>query len=138
MWHTRSCVPVAEDRNPGFVRGRAPHRVDCATGTLGDLLTASAAGLARRGVPDLRRHLLVGAIWGVWHIPYMRATPGYTGLPPVTFAVQLTGSILAMALVYGQMREKSRTVWPTVLGRSDSVIMTEAPDTPAGRQTPTS
>jgi membrane protease YdiL (CAAX protease family) len=71
--------------------------------------------LARLGVPDLRRHLLVGVIWGVWHIPYILVTPGYTDLPALTFAVLLAASMLSMAVVYGQMRKASGTVWTAVL-----------------------
>jgi hypothetical protein len=72
--------------------------------------------LARLGIPDLRRHLLVGVIWAVWHIPYILSYPGgYTKLPPVLFALVFVGSVLAMAVVHGQLRKASGTVWTVVL-----------------------
>jgi membrane protease YdiL (CAAX protease family) len=71
--------------------------------------------LARLGIPDLRRHFLVGVIWAVWHIPYILGIPGYTELSPALFAVLLMGSILAVAVVHGQLRKASGSVWPVVL-----------------------
>lgn len=71
--------------------------------------------LARLGLPDLRRHLLVGLIWAVWHIPYILQTPGYITLPPALYALLMVGGFLAMAVVYGQLRKASGTVWTAVL-----------------------
>ena len=71
--------------------------------------------LARLGLPDLRRHLLVGLIWAVWHIPYILQTPGYIALPPALYALLMVGGFLAMAVVYGQLRKASGTVWTAVL-----------------------
>ncbi|MCB0110516.1 MAG: CPBP family intramembrane metalloprotease [Caldilineaceae bacterium] len=71
--------------------------------------------LARLGIPDLRRHLLVGMIWAVWHIPYFWATPGFITLPPALYALLMVGGFLAMAVVHGQLRKVSGTVWTVVL-----------------------
>lgn len=71
--------------------------------------------LARVGIPDLRRHLLVGLIWAVWHIPYFLAMPGFIALPPVLYALLMVGGFLAQAVVYGQLRKASGTVWTAVL-----------------------
>ena len=39
--------------------------------------------LAALGVPALRRHLAVGVLWAVWHVPYIVAFgDGYTDAPP--------------------------------------------------------
>jgi membrane protease YdiL (CAAX protease family) len=107
------------------------------TGSLGALLAATAVELAPRlvfagfeelgwrgyleprlaalGVPDLRRHFLVGLIWAVWHIPYIMNTPAYTELSPVIFAPLLLGGVTVMAVVYGQLRRASNSVWPVVI-----------------------
>lgn len=73
--------------------------------------------LASLGVPPLRRHLLVGALWAVWHVPYIVAFgDGYTELP---LAVQLplfTVAVLAMAVIWGVARARTGSVWPAVLG----------------------
>jgi membrane protease YdiL (CAAX protease family) len=71
--------------------------------------------LTRLGIPDLRRHFMVGIIWAVWHIPYVLGTPAYTELSPVPFAALFMGSILVMAVVHGQLRKASGSVWPVVL-----------------------
>src|SRR5919106_2928205 len=107
------------------------------SGTLGALLAAAALELAPRlvfagfeewgwrgyleprlaalGVPDLRRHFLVGLTWAAWHIPYIMTTPGYSELPPVVFAPLVLGGVMAMAVVYGQLRRASGSVWPVVI-----------------------
>lgn len=71
--------------------------------------------LARLGLPDLRRHLLVGVIWAVWHIPYFWVMPGFTTLPPALYGLLMVGGFLAMAVVHGQLRKASGTVWTVVL-----------------------
>lgn len=71
--------------------------------------------LAKVGIPDLQRHLLVGMIWAVWHIPYILETPGYIALPLALYALLMVGGFLAMAVVYGQLRKTSGTVWTSVL-----------------------
>ncbi|MCB0079486.1 MAG: hypothetical protein KDE47_01075, partial [Caldilineaceae bacterium] len=71
--------------------------------------------LARLGLPDLRRHFLVGMIWAVWHIPYFWATPGFIVLPPALYAWLMVSGFLARAVVHGQLRKASGTVWTVVL-----------------------
>lgn len=72
--------------------------------------------LARLGMPDLSRHLLVGIIWALWHVPYILSYPGgYTELPLGIFVLLFVGSVLAMAVVHGQLRKASGTVWTAVL-----------------------
>ncbi len=67
------------------------------------------------GIPDAKRHVVVGVIWAVWHIPYIVAVPDYTELPWPTFAPLLMGGIVVMALVHGQLRQASGSVWPVVV-----------------------
>jgi len=71
--------------------------------------------LAEMGVPDLRRHLMVGSIWAVWHVPYIITTSGYSDLSPWLLAPLLLTGVLVMAVVYGQLRKLSGSVWPVVL-----------------------
>lgn len=79
--------------------------------------------LAQLGVPDLRRHLLVGVIWAVWHIPYILNIPGYSELSPVILAPLLLAGVLVMAVVYGQLRKASGSVWPVVLAHGIGNIL---------------
>ena len=73
--------------------------------------------LAALGVPALRRHLAVGALWAVWHVPYIVALgDDYSELP---LAVQLplfSVAVLAMAVIWGVARDRTGSVWPAVLG----------------------
>jgi len=66
------------------------------------------------GIPPLRRHLIVGALWGIWHFPLILWTP-YTTSPMALFLPLFMVGILLMALIYGRMRSSSQTVWPAVL-----------------------
>lgn len=71
--------------------------------------------LAALGVAPARRHLIVAAVWGVWHLPYILALEDYTELP---LAVQLPlflAAVTAMSYWYGVVRERSGSVWPAVL-----------------------
>ena len=67
--------------------------------------------LAALGVPALRRHLAVGALWAVWHVPYIVALgDDYTELP---LAVQLplfSVAVLAMAVIWGVARDRTGSV----------------------------
>lgn len=73
--------------------------------------------LAALGVPALRRHLAVGVLWAVWHVPYIVAFgDGYTTLPLVVQIPMFTVAVLAMAVVWGVARDRTGSVWPAVLG----------------------
>lgn len=66
------------------------------------------------GVPDLKRHLFVGVIWSIWHFPLILSTD-YTDISFVIFFPLFIIGVLVMALVYGQLRKHSKTVWTPVL-----------------------
>ena len=66
------------------------------------------------GVPDLQRHFFVGFIWAIWHFPLILATP-YTETPYVIYLPIFVVGTMFTAVVYGQMRKASRTVWTSVL-----------------------
>lgn len=73
--------------------------------------------LAALGVPALRRHLAVGVLWAVWHVPYIVAFgDGYTTLPLVVQLPMFTVAVLAMAVIWGVARDRTGSVWPAVLG----------------------
>jgi membrane protease YdiL (CAAX protease family) len=73
--------------------------------------------LAALGVPALRRHLAVGVLWAVWHVPYIVAFgDGYTELPLALQLPLFTIAVLAMAVIWGVARDRTGSVWPAVLG----------------------
>lgn len=70
---------------------------------------------------DYVGHLLVGLVWGVWHIPYYlffldRAViQDYTSLDLPVFIPLAIVVIISYALVYGEIRLLTNSVWPAVL-----------------------
>ena len=73
--------------------------------------------LAALGVPALRRHLAVGVLWAVWHVPYIVAFgDAYTTLPLAVQIPMFSVAVLAMAVLWGVARDRTGSVWPAVLG----------------------
>jgi membrane protease YdiL (CAAX protease family) len=70
--------------------------------------------LSALGVPDLRRHIIVGLIWAVWHFPLILATD-YTDVQLGVFLPLFVIGVVVAAIVYGQVRKASNTVWTAVL-----------------------
>lgn len=70
--------------------------------------------LGALGVPDLQRHLTVGLVWGLWHFPLILSTD-YTQVPYVVFLPAFLLGVTVQAVVYGQIRKASGTVWTAVL-----------------------
>jgi uncharacterized protein len=70
--------------------------------------------LAALGVPDIWRHLFVGLVWAVWHFPLF-LTPGFTEIHYAIFFPLFVISVMLAAIVYGQLRKASGTVWTSVL-----------------------
>ncbi len=80
--------------------------------------------LAALGVLGLRRHLMVGALWAVWHVPYIVAFgDGYTPLPLAVQIPLFTVAVLAMAVIWGVVRERTGSVWPAVLGHGVANVL---------------
>jgi len=75
------------------------------------------------GMPDLKRHLFVGVIWAVWHFPLILSTD-YTKIPYAIFLPLFVIGVTITAIVYGQLRKASETVWTSVLmhGIANTVI----------------
>jgi membrane protease YdiL (CAAX protease family) len=60
-------------------------------------------------------HILVGLIWGLWHVPYLTAiTPYTTASLAALWPRFLLGTIVA-SIVYGEIRILTHSVWPAVL-----------------------
>jgi membrane protease YdiL (CAAX protease family) len=71
--------------------------------------------LAANGVPRMTNHLIVGLIWAVWHIPYILGSPGYSQVSGWLFAPLFLVGVLAMAVILGETRLRTRSVWPAVV-----------------------
>jgi membrane protease YdiL (CAAX protease family) len=67
------------------------------------------------GVPAARRHLIVAAVWGLWHVPYILAVDVMTDLPLAGYIPLFLLAIVPMAFIYGVVRERTGTVWPAVI-----------------------
>ena len=70
--------------------------------------------LAALPVPDFPRHLFVGVIWALWHFPLILSTD-YTTIPYLIFLPMFVIGVVVAAIVYGQLRKHSGTVWTSVL-----------------------
>lgn len=70
---------------------------------------------AALGISDLKRHIIVGLIWALWHVPYILNVPAYTELSPGLFIPLFILGVLVMAIVYGQLFKLSGSIWPVVI-----------------------
>lgn len=60
-------------------------------------------------------HGIVGLIWASWHLPYMNELWAHAGVSPLTLLpLFLLGTVLS-AVVYGEIRLGTGSVWPAVL-----------------------
>ncbi|MBN2500193.1 MAG: CPBP family intramembrane metalloprotease [Anaerolineales bacterium] len=66
-------------------------------------------------------HVLVGLVWGGWHIPYYlglldQATyQSYTSQPLAVFLPLVFLGTIAASILYGEIRIRTNSVWPAVL-----------------------
>ena len=73
------------------------------------------------GLGDFANHMLTGVIWGLWHIPYWLFMLGpaiikeYSSLGVTGFVVMGLVGIFPTALVYGELRMKTDSLWPAFL-----------------------
>ena len=65
-------------------------------------------------ITDVKRHLIVGLIWAGWHFPLILSTD-YTDIPLKFFLPIFTIGVIITAIVYGQIRKYSQSVWPAVI-----------------------
>lgn len=66
------------------------------------------------GMTAIPRHILVGLLWGVWHFPLILGTD-YTSVPLAIFLPLFLLATVFLAIIFGQMREATGSVWPPVL-----------------------
>jgi membrane protease YdiL (CAAX protease family) len=73
------------------------------------------------GLTGMRGHVLVGAIWGAWHVPYYlyyldrTVVARFTTLPLAMFIMLAIATMMAWAVVYGELYLLTRSIWPAVL-----------------------
>lgn len=76
------------------------------------------------GLGNLTNHLLTGLIWGLWHIPYWLFLLGpeiikeYSNLGMTAFIVMGFVAIFPTALVLGELRLKTDSLWPAFLAHN--------------------
>jgi membrane protease YdiL (CAAX protease family) len=81
------------------------------------------------GLDPLKNHLLTGLIWGLWHIPYWlffigtKAINDVTSLGVFWFIVTAILGIFPTALVYGELRRKTGSLWPAWLAHNVTNII---------------
>jgi len=74
-------------------------------------------------------HLLVGLVWGTWHIPYytglldQAALADYSPLGPAVFVPLVIGSMVVAAIVFGELRLLTGSTWPAVLMHTVSNVI---------------
>jgi membrane protease YdiL (CAAX protease family) len=85
--------------------------------------------MATLGLNDLVAHLIVGLIWATWHLPYYFGLintaefQSYTTQSLATFIPLVSIGITASAILYGEIRLITGTVWPAVLMHTISNIL---------------
>lgn len=67
------------------------------------------------GVGRLSNHLIVGVVWGAWHLPYMTLFWDFTDESLWTLAPRVLLGTTAAAIIYGEIRLRTGTVWPAVI-----------------------
>jgi membrane protease YdiL (CAAX protease family) len=81
------------------------------------------------GIAALHNHLLTGLVWGFWHVPYWLFFIGTKAINEVTslgmfwFIVTAILGIFPTALVYGELRRKTHSVWPAWLAHNVTNIL---------------
>jgi membrane protease YdiL (CAAX protease family) len=76
------------------------------------------------GLNDYVGHVVVGLIWAGWHIPYFlylvdpAALRASTSLSVPVFIAMAIPSLVAVSLVYGELRLLTGSVWPPVIAHA--------------------
>ena len=76
------------------------------------------------GLADFTNHMLTAVIWGLWHIPYWIFFLGegviasYSNLGMTWFIVLGIVGIFPTALVLGELRLKTNSVWPAYIAHN--------------------
>jgi membrane protease YdiL (CAAX protease family) len=64
---------------------------------------------------SLLGHVVVGVIWASWHLPYLRELWAHTSEGLVTLLPRFILGTIVFAVVYGEIRIRTGSVWPAVL-----------------------
>ncbi|GIH93182.1 hypothetical protein Psi01_38120 [Planobispora siamensis] len=81
--------------------------------------TRTAMALGLRGA--ITPHLLVGLVWGLWHLPLYTVWMSQedfrqsTSLPWAWYLPVFFAGIMALAVLYGEMRVRTGSIWPGVV-----------------------
>jgi len=81
---------------------------------------------------DFVGHLIVGLVWGAWHIPYylffldQAVLSDFTTLNLTTFIPLAIVVTISWAMVYGEIRLLTKSIWPAVLMHAveDALLIT--------------
>lgn len=71
--------------------------------------------LEAAGVGRLANHVIVGVIWGAWHFPYLQQHWDFSDEPLWTLVPRVLLGTTVAAIVYGEIRLRTGTVWPAVV-----------------------
>ena len=71
--------------------------------------------LAAAGVGRLANHVIVGVVWGIWHLPYMAVFWDFSDESLWTLAPRVVLGTTVAAIIYGEIRLRTGTVWPAVV-----------------------
>lgn len=77
--------------------------------------------LLRRPIPDALLYVVVGLVWGLWHLPYYlffldEATVRQVlDVPPIAFALIATAVMVCWSVAFTELYRLSATIWPLVL-----------------------
>ena len=80
--------------------------------------------LLRRRLPDPAVWLVVGVVWGVWHLPYYlwfldeSLIRSVYDVPPIIFALIGVGSTICWAPLFTELRILSGSIWPGLIAHS--------------------
>jgi len=74
-----------------------------------------APKMYRLGLNVFVAHVVVGLIWGAWHLPYLQAITPYTTENLATLVPRFLAGAIAASIVYGEIRILTDSVWPAWL-----------------------
>jgi len=74
------------------------------------------SSLNAEDVPRLQNHILIGIIWGLWHLPYLDAFSSiYHDLNWYIYVPLFLIGVVLTSIIYGEVRLRSGTVWTAVI-----------------------
>ena len=81
-------------------------------------------GLLRRRLPDPAVWLVVGVVWGVWHLPYYlwfldeSLLRSVLDVPPLVYALIAVPVTICWAPLFTELRILSGSIWPGLIAHS--------------------